>query len=74
MIATHPLRKVVLGGTSSPIQIDQVDLRGIVGLEPLQVDSPIVTWLRSSIPDLDLRLTKEDYSPPEFYGEEWRLW
>ncbi|KAL5633500.1 hypothetical protein ACGC1H_003860 [Rhizoctonia solani] len=65
MIVTHSLRQIVLGGVFSST---------IAGWEPLQVDSAIVTWIKRSMPDLDLRLTEQEYWLPEFYEDEWRLW
>ncbi|KAH7326800.1 hypothetical protein B0J17DRAFT_722744 [Rhizoctonia solani] len=66
MVAGHPLRRVVLGGTFKfPLQ-DKI---------LLQEDNSIVQWLRGNAPDLELRLVERRYYPLKFQiSHEWPLW
>ncbi|CAE6474040.1 unnamed protein product, partial [Rhizoctonia solani] len=69
MIASYPLRQVVIGGN---IQIVRHDVA--VGWRPIGENSAIVKWIRGNMPNLDLRLIDDEYRPPEFHSDEWKLW
>ncbi|CAE7211993.1 unnamed protein product [Rhizoctonia solani] len=67
MMATHPLRQVVLGGT-----IVHAHTGGPSDYhEPLQ-ESSLVQWLEGNVPDFCL--VDSAYFPPGFILDEWRQW
>ncbi|CAE6442438.1 unnamed protein product [Rhizoctonia solani] len=69
LIASYPLRKVVLGGKYQVVRRDQT-----VGWKSFQEDSSIITWLRGNMPGIDLYLINDGHCPPEFRRDEWELW
>ncbi|EUC56034.1 hypothetical protein RSOL_156000 [Rhizoctonia solani AG-3 Rhs1AP] len=65
MVASHPLRRIALGGTSRVASSDEIK-QG-----PLEKRSSMVRWLRYNVPEFCLFDSR--YHPPEFQPGRWPL-
>ncbi|EUC62872.1 F-box-like protein, partial [Rhizoctonia solani AG-3 Rhs1AP] len=66
VILSHPIQIMALGGYILNTALESPDY------EPLQINTPIVNWLRANVPDFTL--THERAQPLEYSSSVWQLW